>query len=227
VILKEQQMNKFSYSEVNKSFNNMTLRERFILFGALIICSVSITYFWILEPVTIKQTILKVSLKKSMQEEKVIAKEISEVKLRLQQDPLEEINNKIAFSQASLMRLDKQLDEKLVKFIHAQKMPIALTKVLTKTPGVKISGLKSLSVKTFNTDKHSNDTPEQSVFYQHTLQVNLVGDYNAIYQYLLNVENLQDKFYWYSIDYKVSDYPLAEVILQIYTLSDQQDLISG
>lgn len=220
-------MNKFSYSEVNKSFNNMTLRERFILFGALIVCSVSITYFWILDPATIKQTRVEVSLQKSIKKEKVIRKEITEIKLRLQQDPLEEINNKIAFSQASLRRLDKQLDEKLIKFIHAKKMPIALTKVLAKTPGVKISGLKSLPVKAFNSGDQTKASPEPDIFYQHTLQVTLIGDYNAIYQYLLNVENLQDKFYWHSMDYKVSDYPLAEVTLQIYTLSDQQDLISG
>ncbi|MCP5077110.1 MAG: MSHA biogenesis protein MshJ, partial [Psychromonas sp.] len=52
-------------------------------------------------------------------------------------------------------------------------------------------------------------------------------DYNAIYQYLLNVESLQEKFYWYSLDYQVSNYPLAEVTIQIYTLSDQRDLVSG
>jgi hypothetical protein len=41
------------------------------------------------------------------------------------------------------------------------------------------------------------------------------------------MENLSEKFYWYSMDYKVSSYPLAEATIQIYTLSDQQDLVSG
>lgn len=220
-------MSKFSYTEVDKSFNNMTLRERFILFAALLICTISITYFWLVEPAILTQTKIQKSLQKSYQAEKVLKNEIAEVNHRLKQDPLEEINNKIAFSQATLVQLDKKLDDKLVKFIHAQKMPIALTKVLSRSPGVKISALKSLPVKAFNTEKKASEKSEQDTFYQHTLEITLLGDYNAIYQYLLNVESLKEKFYWYSMDYNVSNYPLAEVTIQIYTLSDQQDLVSG
>ncbi|PKG39832.1 hypothetical protein [Psychromonas sp. Urea-02u-13] len=220
-------MSKFSYTEVDKSFNNMALRERFILFAALLICTLSTTYFWILDPAILTQTKIEKSLQKSYQAEKVLNNEIAEVNHRLEQDPLEEINNKIAFSQATLLQLDNKLDDKLVKFIHAQKMPIALTKVLSKSPGVKISALKSLPVKAFNAQKQASEKSEQDTFYQHTLEITLLGDYNAIYQYLLNVESLKEKFYWYSMDYNVSNYPLAEVTIQIYTLSDQQDLVSG
>jgi len=220
-------VSKFSYSELEKSFNMMTLRERFIMFAALIICSASITYFWMLDPAFLKQAKLEKQLQKSYQSEKALNNEIATIKLRLQQDPLEEIINKIAFSQATLEQLDKQLQDKLVKFIHAQKMPIALTKVLSKSPGVKISGLQSLPVKTFTNSKQVGEIALQDIFYQHTLEIRLKGDYNAIYQYLLNVESLQEKFYWYSLDYQVSNYPLAEVVIQIYTLSDQRDLVSG
>ena len=220
-------MNKFSYVAMDKSFNNLTLRERIIMFIALIVCTFLITYFWVLDPAWIQQSKVDVRLQKSVQEEKALNNEIDVITRRLQQDPLEEVNNNIAFSEGILLQLDQQLDDKLVKFIHAQQMPIALTKVLSKSPGVKISGLKSLPVKVFNTSKEVAQPETQNRFYQHTLEINLQGNYNAIYQYLLNVEAIKEKFYWYSLDYKVSDYPLAEVTIRIYTLSDQQDLISG
>jgi hypothetical protein len=220
-------VNKFSYAALDKSFNNLTLRERIIMFIALIVCTFLITYFWVLDPAWIQQSKVDVRLQKSVQEEKVLNNEIDVITRRLQQDPLEEVNNNIAFSEGILLQLDEQLDDKLVKFIHAQQMPIALTKVLSKSPGVKISGLKSLPVKVFNTSKEVAQPETQNRFYQHTLEINLQGNYNAIYQYLLNVEAIKEKFYWYSLDYKVSDYPLAEVTIRIYTLSDQQDLISG
>jgi len=220
-------VNKFSYAEVDKLFNNMSLRERCILFGALLICTISITYFWILEPAILKQAKIEKSLQKIVQVENTLQSEIDSINHSLQQDPLEEINNKIEFSQSTLVQLDKQLDDKLVKFIHAQKMPIALTKVLSKSPGVKISALKSLPVKVFNASKQTTEQISEDTFYQHTLEITLLGDYNAIYHYLLNMENLSEKFYWYSMDYKVSSYPLAEATIQIYTLSDQQDLVSG
>lgn len=220
-------MSKFSYTEVEKSFNKMTLRERLILFAAVLLCSAFISYFWILDPALLQQLKTEKSVQKSIQQENVLKNEVALISKRLQEDPVEEINKKIAFTKATLAQLDKQLNHKLVKFIHAQKMPIALTKVLGKTPGVKITGLKSLPVKVFNTSLETTGNVTESLFYQHTLQITLQGSYNAIYQYLLNVETLQDKFYWYSLDYQVSDYPIAEVIIQIYTLSDQQDLVSG
>lgn len=222
-------MSKLSYSEIEKLFNGISQRERFILFGALIICSISITYFWVLDPAFITQASIEKQLQKSVKQKRALNSEITQVKQKLQQDPIEEINNKINFSQGILKSLDKRLDDKLFKFIHAQKMPIALTKVLAKTPGVKIKALKSLPVKIFNTSKQSNSESgnNQNIFYQHTLEITIQGDYNAIYQYLLNVESLPEKLYWYSLDYQVSDYPVAQVTIQIYTLSDQQDLVSG
>ncbi|GLS89483.1 MSHA biogenesis protein MshJ [Psychromonas marina] len=220
-------MSKFSYAEMTQSFNNLSLRERVIMFVAVILCSFLITYFWILDPASIQQRRVNSELQKSYQQQDVLDNEIEMITRRLQQDPLEEINNKIAFAESTLAQLNQQLDDKLVKFIHAQQMAIALTKVLSKNPGVKISGLKSLPVKVFNASKKATEAVNPSLFYQHTLEITLQGNYNAIYQYLLNVETLKEKFYWYSLDYKVSDYPLAEVTIQIYTLSDQQDLVSG
>jgi len=219
-------MNKFSYTEIEKAFNKLTLRERGIMFAALVICTFLITYFWIVDPATIEQRKIESNLKKSYQQEKVLDDEIETVTQRLRLDPLKEINDKIAFSESTLAQLNQQLDDKLVKFIHAQQMPIALTKVLSKTPGVKISSLKSLPVKVFNAAKDPKEAANV-LFYQHTLEITLQGNYNAIYQYLLNVETIKEKFYWYSMDYKVSNYPLAEVTIQIYTLSDQRDLVSG
>lgn len=220
-------MSKLSYNELESAFNKMTLRERVIMFGALLLCTGVISYYWVIEPLMLQQQKVEKTLQKSYQQEKTLKKEIVNVNKRLQEDPLEEINNKIAFTASSLEKLNQELDKKLVKFIDAQKMPFALTKVLSKTPGLKITGIKSLPVKVFNMQQKTAEHMPQPLFYQHSLEITLQGSYNAIYQYLLNVETLQDKFYWYSLDYQVSEYPLAEVTLQIYTLSDQQDLVSG
>lgn len=205
----------------------MTLRERGIIYGALIFCTIAMSYFWIVDPSLLLQVKMNNALQTSNQEEKILNNEILLITKRLQKDPLEEINKKIAFTETTLARLNEQLDDKLVKFIYAHKMPIALSKVLSKTPGVKITALSSLPVKVFYESSPEEDSATQSLFYQHTLQITLQGNYNTIYQYLLNVEALQDKFYWHSFDYQVSTYPLAQVIIQIYTLSDQQDLVSG
>lgn len=220
-------MSKYNYSEIESAFNKMSLRERLIMFGALVLCTVVISYYWIIEPAVLEQSKAKITLQKSVKQAKSLKNDIAKGNKQLQEDPLEEINNKIAFTETTLAKINTQLDDKLVKFIHAQKMPIALTKVLANTPGVKITALKSLPVKVFNASQQKVKDATHALFYQHSLEITLQGNYNAIYQYLLNVETLQDNFYWSSLDYKVSNYPIADVTIQIYTLSDQQDLVSG
>ena len=220
------------FDKIEKSFNKLTLRERGIMFAALFVCILSISYFWMLDPAKMKQVKAEKVLQASYQHEKELDREMSSIKLLLQKDPLKEVSNQLAFSTQTLTILDKQLDDKLVKFIHAQKMPQALAKVLSKSPGIKVSSLISLPVKTFNSsvvtegEKDTRQEPKNS-FYKHSFEIQFVGDYNAIYAYLLNLETQQEKFYWHSLTYQVADYPLAKVTIQIYTLSDQQDLVSG
>lgn len=221
-------MTRFNFSEFEKKFNKMTLRERVIIFSALLICTFSIAYFWMFDPALLKQAKIEKTLQASYQQEEKLNNEIADIKRRLQKDPLQEINNKITFSLQNIAVLDKQLEEKLVKFIAAQKMPIALSKVLSKSPGIKVQSLITLPVETFTSVNATADgKPAQNQFYKHTLEIQLTGNYNAIYQYFLNLESLQEKFNWLSLSYQVTDYPLAKVIIQIYTLSEQQDLVSG
>jgi len=219
-------MEKLNFIKIENAFNKISLRERIYIFCALLICVFSISYFWILDPAMIKQEKAEKIWIKSYEQEKKINNQIAELKLRLKKNPLQEVNKKIALSEQTLVELDKQLELKLVKFIHAQKMSLALSRVLSKSPGVKVESLTTLPVTVFNALENAQQSTK-SVFYKHTLEIKLVGNYNAIYRYFLNLEALQDKFYWSTLTYQVADYPLANVTIQIYTLSDQQDLVSG
>ena len=104
-----------------------------------------------------------------------------------------ELSEQIARSEQTLVKLDKQLDLKLVKFIHAQKMSLALSRVLSKSPGVEVESLTTLPVTVFNASENTEQLAK-NIFYKHTLEIKLVGNYNAIYRYFLNLEALQDKF---------------------------------
>ncbi len=218
-------MDKFY--EIEGLFNNMTLRERVIMFAALVLCLSSISHFWVFDPELIRQAKSEKVLQTSIKQGKEIEQEMLNLQAKLKRDPLKEINREILFSKQTLAALDKELEKKLVKFIHAQKMPVALIKVLGKPPGVKINTLTSLPVETFDSSVIDSNAQIENHFYKHTLQIELIGNYNSIYNYLLNLENIPEQFYWYALDYQVTRYPLAKMVLQIYTISDQRDLVSG
>lgn len=221
-------MMKLNFNNVEKAFNKITMRERLLLFCTVLICTFLIGYFWVLEPTINRLDKLPQGLQSIYHQENKLDDEIKQMKRRLKKDPLQDINAQIAFSMQRLTLLDNQLNGKLVKFIQASEMPVALSKVLAKSPGVKVLSLISLPVVTFNSasDVEGKESAK-NIFYKHSLKIELAGDYNAIYHYFLNLETLKQRFYWSAMTYQSSDYPLAKVTIEIYTLSNQQDLISG
>ncbi|TEW56741.1 hypothetical protein E2R68_01485 [Psychromonas sp. RZ22] len=220
-------MRSFDIKALDNQFKQLTQRERVSCFAALLICTLAVIYFWMLDPAAIATTKAEKQLQSTYTQQSAVDNEIGQVKLRLQDDPIKRTDQEIVALQQTLTSLNGQLSERLGKFIAADKMAEALSRVLAKTPGIKINYLTSLPVQLFDTDPDAADKDKSAPFYKHSLELQLTGNYSAVYQYLYNLESLQDEFFWYSLKYEVTKYPLASITLQVYTLSNQQDLVSG
>jgi MSHA biogenesis protein MshJ len=55
--------------------------------------------------------------------------------------------------------------------------------------------------------------------------ITLQGDYFSTLNYLKSLETLPWRIHWDSIAYRVTEYPLAETRIQVYTLSFDEDLL--
>ena len=84
-------------------------------------------------------------------------------------------------------------------------------------------------------DKRSEQSePENSVsnaatlpeVYKHGLEIVFQGDYNSTLSYLRKLEQLPWKFYWEEVVYEVLDYPKAQIMVRIHTLSLDKGWIS-
>ena len=221
-------MSKLNFSALNKAFNDITLRERVFIFGAFILGAFCIIYFWVVEPLMVEQIKLNATFAQSVKQEHKIESDINEVKLRLEKESISKIERDIKAGKEKLEQLDKLL---AVKFIDAKKMPSALSAVLRKSPGVKLISLTTLPISVFNEPvKNSDDSDvliDKNIFYKHIIEIHLSGNYKAIYQYLLNIDAVEGDFYWSALTYNVSDYRSAKVMIRIYTLSEQPELVSG
>jgi MSHA biogenesis protein MshJ len=61
--------------------------------------------------------------------------------------------------------------------------------------------------------------------FRHGIMLTLEGEYFDIQRYLQKIESLQWQFYWKKFDYTVSEYPMAKVQLELYTLSTNKAFI--
>ncbi len=57
------------------------------------------------------------------------------------------------------------------------------------------------------------------LLYEHGIELRFSGNYLATLAYLKAVEAMPWRFFWDNIDYRVTDYPMAEITLRVHTLS--------
>lgn len=62
--------------------------------------------------------------------------------------------------------------------------------------------------------------------FEHGIIIKFSGDYFSTMQYLQALEKLKWKLFWDQLEYKVIQYPLAEITLQIHTISAESDWIN-
>lgn len=84
----------------------------------------------------------------------------------------------------------------------------ALSDLLKQHHQLTLIKLETLSVK-----------PQPPLIYQHGLELHFSGTYADTLAYLTALEAMQWNFVWDSVDYRVKDYPIAEITLRVHTLS--------
>lgn len=65
------------------------------------------------------------------------------------------------------------------------------------------------------------------LLYRHGLRITMTGSFFDIQAYLNTIEQLPKKFYWEVFDYQMQEYPTAQVVMEIYTLSINKEFIRG
>lgn len=93
------------------------------------------------------------------------------------------------------------------KLVHPSVMAKALSDLLKQHEQLTLIKLETLPVKSL------------VLLYQHGLELRFSGNYSATLAYLKAVEAMPWSFFWDSIDYKVKNYPIAEITLRVHTLS--------
>lgn len=147
--------------------------------------------------------------------------------LDLQQQAGVDIDANYKVELESLQHQEQELQQQISKltsyFIGSERMASVLQDVLKSSNNVK---MKSVIAKppvplTFS----EQGTDNKAVIYQHSTVVVLTGDYFALAAVLERLDTLSWSLGWQSIDYKVTEYPDAELTLHLLTVSDNESYI--
>ncbi|EKE01700.1 MAG: hypothetical protein ACD_21C00072G0023 [uncultured bacterium] len=112
-----------------------------------------------------------------------------------------------------------QTKDASLQLISPQKINEVLQDLLTARSHLVLLQLQNLPPKTAI-------LPQTNLkVFEHGIIVKFQGNYFSTMNYLQAIEKLGWRIFWDKLEYKVIQYPIAEITLQIHTLSDQGDWI--
>lgn len=196
-------------------------RERGLLMAVGAVLLFFPFWFWLIDPTLAKITALQKQIEQQQQVSLDNKNALMILDAKLQQDPDKVTRDAIVQSRRQQQVMDQQIDGYTKALIPANQMARVLQSLLAQSHSLRLDALESLPPEPVLPDNPALN------LYRHGVRIKLIGEYQAVYDYLVLVEALPQHFYWDSVQYVVGKYPQGAVELVLYTLSDSKEFIRG
>jgi MSHA biogenesis protein MshJ len=226
------------WQRLNERYAVLSRRERLLVAAALVFGPLFIGNALFLDPQSAKAAQLQRGLAQRSASLAEMQAQASSLQQQLQSDPDASAKQELAALQAQLAKLDGDLQQVGSTLVRPEQMNGLLERLLARHAGLRLLSLKTLAPRSVLLGKESGDGKGDSQkrepgskseagaknetrfdLYRHGVEIRLEGGYGELQAYLANLEQLQQRLLWDQLQYKVVDYPKAEMTLQVYTLS--------
>ena len=203
----------------------LSLRERAFILLAIIVAIFLIWDKTLLSPLEVNAKQLQAKVKKQAKELARVREQQQAILDRASIDPDAQTRKEIEALQTAMVALDKRLREMTVNLVDPARMASVLEDVLTRNTELKLIRVEALAptplTRTPVADEVDQTTAEKQLpsVYQHSLKIVFEGSYLQTLDYMRQVEELSQQFYWGSVDFKVDEFPSARVTITVNTLS--------
>lgn len=208
-------------------FDSLTLRERAMVAGAVLVLIVVLGYVALLEP----QWARGAQLRRQLAQQ---AEEIARIEEQLRGQNAAR-HDPDAASRAELATLRKQLDEVDARLrdvqqavVPPERMADLLEQMLKRNRGLQLVSLRSLPAAPLLERKEGaakdagrghDEAAAGGEMFRHGVEIIVAGSYADLTRYVAELERLPHKMYWNALSLTVDDYPRARLALTVYTLS--------
>lgn len=197
-------------------------REKTLVLVAGAIVLIALLFTLLIEPISVSLNKAKTELASVNAEVASLEMQTELYKTALQNDPNAPVKEQLAHLERTMVSLDAEFSAQLADLILPQEMPILIEDVFSQAKGLKLIEMASVTPMNIFADRPDMaDIP----LYQHGVSLTFEGRFFAVRNFMDSLEQLNSKVYWRSMAYQVTDYPQAEVTLEVYTLSTEKAFI--
>lgn len=216
-----------------KGFLNFKERERKLIFYTTQVMIAWLGFVVVIEPFMQKATQLTKQNQQSRLQITQLQQQSALIQRALSVDINQEIQSQINAQQQVQAELTKRIQQLTGSYISAQQMLDLLQDLLVKMPKVQLVALENLPVQPIHLQATPNaetmektaNTVNQPLLFKHTTQLVFRGDYNGLQQLLGQLQQLSWQLHWVQLNYKVLEYPQAELQLELETVSESANYV--
>lgn len=219
-------------SNLFEKIDSRILRERVLIFITLLAVVFLLWNFLVQVNFDRERKMLQAEAEKISSEQRSLETQISTLAMAMASDPAIAKNNQINKLNNEISVVEERLSGLSQGLISAEKLPKVLEEVLLRTASVKLLQVRTLAASELQltaTTAQTNSAGEANSggtgVYKHGVLIRVAGSYSELIQLMTEIESLQWKFYWESLDYTVKQYPNAEIDIRVFTLSSEEGLL--
>lgn len=214
------------WQQAMTAYARLQLRERYMVLFASSLLLVWFGLLFLLEPAWQQLQQMRLEQQQLQTATSQLQRQLSEVETALQQDPNAQLNQQLADASVAEQQLSQQIRQVSGRYIAPEQMVALLQDVLVKQPQVQLIRLENLPAQALQlpSAEPSSATPMTQLFRHRTVFV-FSGRYQALQQLLQQLEQLPWQLHWQQLQYQVTAYPLAELHLELETVSEQENYL--
>ncbi|GAB58327.1 type II secretion system protein GspM [Rheinheimera nanhaiensis] len=211
------------WQQLDERFNTLQRREQLMIWASTLLLTLWLTFVYVLEPLWQAGNSYRdrlASVEKQHQEAQQLA---TTLRSELGTDADAEYRQRITQLEQQQRELTAQITQSTSHFIAAEQMVALLHNLLQSSSGVQLKQLTTAAPKAvLLAGQTEADTP---LLYQHQLTLVINSNYAALLKVLNDIEQLPWLVNWAGLRYHVTDYPSADMTLELITVSEHEDFI--
>jgi MSHA biogenesis protein MshJ len=209
------------WQKLNARYSALSQRERVMVALALVLGPALIVNALFVDPLRGRLKSQEGSLATQSAAATQLQAEASNLQQQLNIDPDAGRKAELAALIAERDKLDARLKEFGEVLVRPEEMNGLLERLLVRNGGLRLLSLKTLAPQSVLPAGEAEGKPAERSFdlYRHGVEIRLEGSFAQLQAYLVQLEGMQQRLLWGKLEYRVIDYPRAEMSLLVYTLS--------
>lgn len=206
------------WNALAERFMNYGRRERLMMTLAVVVIALLGGWQLLVTPLLAEKQAAESRLASLSDEVRALEEQRRTLEEQVAEDPNEPLRKRRAQLQQRLSRYDQELEELTTGLINPTEMVALLREMLAEHEGITLVSVSHQPAEPVALGGDDTDS-DNAGLYSHPVSVTVEGSFHELLDYLGDLEALDERLGWRSLDYQVSDWPDARVQIRLHTLS--------